>query len=114
MRDFPEERAFLDQELSRPDTVSRLYQALSAEEEEEEEEELRVHAAPRLVLRFNEDSESILLRFLNSQDFYDRMSLAPLAEHFKPDAVATKIVDLVTNDPVALVRGKACLGSARA
>jgi hypothetical protein len=95
----------LEEVLSRPDIVVRLYEALSAEEDE-----LRVHAARRLVLQFNKDSESILLRFLNSKDFYDRMCLAPLAEHFSSQAVATKIVDLVMNDPVALVRGKACLG----
>lgn len=103
--EFKAEMTALNAELSTPDMITRLYRALSAEEEQ-----LRVKSAKRLVSRRAPDSESILMRFLNSDRIYDRLSLAPLGTLFDSEQVLTKLIELVKDDPSSNVRAQACYG----
>lgn len=103
--DFEVEKAELDAELSSLEMVDRLRSALTADDDE-----LRVRAAKRLVSTFDPDAESILLRFLNSDYFFDRMSLAPFGKLFHSDAVVNKVIELATADVDPDVRAEACRG----
>lgn len=101
--DLAEARAELDAELSAPDMVERLYQAL-----EDDDECLRVGAASRIVAAGLPEAEAVALRFLNAPDVYDRMTIAELCQRFESEAIAEKIIQLITSDPAPEVRGQAC------
>src|SRR5688572_14269853 len=87
--DYVAERAFLDAELSTPEMLMRLRRAI-----DDEDESLRTDAARRLVETRQPGAAEILLRFLNSDYFYDRMQLASQARRLHTDEIDRKVISL--------------------
>ncbi|MDB5339962.1 MAG: hypothetical protein JWN70_5581 [Planctomycetaceae bacterium] len=103
--DYVTERTFLDAELSTPEMLERLRRAI-----DDDDEVLRTCSARRLVATRQPSSEEILLRFMNSDYFYDRMQLASRASLFHTDEIDRKVISLATSDPSPYVRAAACEG----
>lgn len=104
--EYNEEREFLDAELSTPEMLGRIRNALT----DHKDDDFRVSAATRLISTLQPDAETILLQFLERENYFDRMSLAPTAVFFNTDAVTNKVIQLATSDPVSSVRSEACRG----
>lgn len=103
--EFAAEKLALEAELATPEMIERLRLAITAEDDQ-----LRVKSARRLVSALMPDSESILLLFLNSSYFYDRMELAGLGNLFHSEQVVKKLCELALGDPDSCVRAQACRG----